>query len=218
MSNTHKARIIANAPTDYAGQQSFAMTYTLLIVHGSDDMDNISPRDNWGTKHSQTSSFPIRQSRSVLQRGPVSSHPGWTSNKYTYKMRGVRTRKLLPSHQKDRSKSRPHAAPVAARQRQQGSSSKQKHTPCAHSSGTTRAHTIERRGFPAGLVSFLGGLRRQRRRSVTSHSPAGGAQQTACWLGPHAGGDSWIIRCLHDDCVSEPGSFLFLVNSPALVA
>lgn len=59
---------------------------------------------------------------------------------------------LPESAKKTSVKVAPTCRSVAARQRQQGSSSRA-YSICAHICGTTRAaQTIERRGFPAGLL------------------------------------------------------------------
>lgn len=73
----------ANAPTDYAGQQPLAMTYKLLIVHGC-DMLVFSPQGRLGGKNIHPGSFPSDSHGPSGRRGPVSSHPGWTSDRRVY--------------------------------------------------------------------------------------------------------------------------------------
>lgn len=147
--SAHKARITANAPMDYAGQQPFAMTYTLLIVHGYGMPTSCREITGAKNKH-HTSSFPS-YSHGPCSRGPRFIPPGPPGldirQVYVHDERSVLQGKLLPSQQRS-------VKSPTCRAWLHGSVSKAaaEYTPCARTQcGTTCTQTIERRGFPAGL-------------------------------------------------------------------
>lgn len=153
---------------------------------------------NWVLKTCHhTSSFPSDSHGPGCRGGPVSSHRDWAvkQNRCTYMMKKNTHEETLPESAK---KTSVKVAPTC-RASLHGSVSKAaaaEHTPYVRTQMwhhmRCAAQTIERRGFPAGLLLCLAWLRRQRRRSVTSHSldSRGGRPATACSQParqPHAG-------------------------------
>lgn len=66
---------------DHAGQQLFALTYTLLIVHGC-SMPNACNEITEDKTFTLARFHPTVTVRAA--EGPVSSHPDWTSARQVY--------------------------------------------------------------------------------------------------------------------------------------
>lgn len=160
----------ANAPTDYAGQQPLAMTYKLLIVHGC-DMLVFSPRGRLGGKNIYPGSFPSDSHGPSGRRGPVSSHPGWTSDRRVYvheedeESEYANEGNFSRVSKQDQVKSRRNAH-MPQRAWLHGSVSKAAAVCILHCTARVAPHarkllTVR---IARGADSFLGGLRGQRRR------------------------------------------------------
>lgn len=147
----------ANAPTDYAGQQALAMTYKLLIVHGC-DMLVFSPRGRLGGKNIYPGSFPSDSHGPSGRRGPVSSHPGWTSDRRVYvheedeeseyANEGNFSRVSKQTQTRSSHDARPHAA--AARGCTVASARQQQQFSIVRMCGTTCTPTIDGEDCPRG--------------------------------------------------------------------
>lgn len=146
---------------DHAGQQLFALTYTLLIVHGC-SMPNAC-HETTGDKTFTLARFhPTVTVRAA--EGPVSSHPDWTSARQvcTYMSRRANTpaRATPPESAKTRSS---HDAHMPQRVAAHSVSKAAEDSPLYAHVAPHCTHTIDGENCPRGYF-FLGDLRGQRRR------------------------------------------------------